>query len=132
MILENSYSPDIFYETSFGVLVLDVPLSLGSEVEVQPMVLTNSSALPLDLSTVTRDTDHIGYTIRPHAAYRSLGTGLLIYYKSWLRNSAPLRQDEVFLSLKLPSLYAFSALNKLTVVTTGNVADRLHDYLTML
>ena len=132
MILENSYAPDVFYETSFGVIILDVQVSVGSEVEVQPMTLTNSSALPLDLSTVTKDTEHIGYILHPHAAYRSLGTGVLIYYKSWLQNASPLRQDEVFLSLKLPSLYAFSALNKLTVVTTGSVADRLHDYLTML
>ena len=130
--LSVSYGRDLFYETPFGIFLSDVPVKSGTTLTLDPQPLTNPAVVPFDLFLVSESGNQIGYVIRPTIHYKTLGTGVILYYNSWFQNSKPLTSDEVFLALKLPSFYAYSAVNKITVLTTPELSDSLHDYLTML
>lgn len=64
----------------------------------------------------------------------NLGTALLLTYPSWqTSHGRSLSPSEVYQSFKHPSgLYAFSALNKVTLVTSSNIDPGLHEFLTLM
>jgi hypothetical protein len=132
VMISVPYGKDLFYETPFGILLSDFPLRSGTTLSLVHQPLTNPAVVPFELFLASDSGDHIGYVIRPSIHYKTLGTGVILYYNSWFQNSKPLTSDEVFLALKLPSLYAYTAINKITVLTTPDLSDSLHDYLTML
>lgn len=64
----------------------------------------------------------------------NLGSALLLTYPSWMsQRSRKIAEGEVFTSFRHPGgVYAFSVLNKVTLITSWHVSDRIHEFLTMM
>ena len=64
-----------------------------------------------------------------------MGSSLLLVYPSWADSSRrrALREEEVYTSFKYGGqVTAMSCLNKMTLITSCHLSDRLHDFLTMM
>ena len=64
-----------------------------------------------------------------------LGGSLLLVYPSWADSSRrrALREDEVYNSFNhRGQVTAISCMNKLTLITSYHLSDRLHEFLTMM
>jgi hypothetical protein len=131
-VLDISYGRDLFYNTPFGYLLPVVPLLRGTVLDLEEIESVNTPLLPFRMFQSVSGDNPSAFVFQPTVQCTNFGTGLMMFYPSWLRNAKPLSSEEVLVALKFPGLYAYSALNKMTLVTTSELSDSLHDYLTML
>lgn len=126
------YQEDVFYTVDPGFLVSNYPVRFGEEIEFHEFDLPQSSigTFRLLCNSVSNPS---AFLIQPTVPKtRNLGTGLILSYSSWLENPTRIEPEDVYLSLKMDGLLAFSAVNKMTVITTPEFSGPLHDYLTMV
>lgn len=127
-----SYGSDLFYSTPRGVLVSRVNLSANSQYVFDEVELPSSSLTPFRLFALPGLDGPSSFLIQPLIPHRNLLTGVVLFYNSWMSSPSPILPDDVHLSLRLEGLVTYSALNKMTVITTPEFSDRLHDYFTMV
>ena len=128
-----SLQPDVFYGVDGGFLLPLVRLS-PSTLPLTPLPPARSDLTHhLEMyESIDAAGEPTAFFLRSTIQVTNLGSGLLIAYPSWLSNPSPLREGEVVLALKNSYLCVYSALNKVTLVTTQVVNDSLHEFLTML
>lgn len=128
----TSYGTDLFYDVAGGVLVSRFPVLTGAELPFEEVDPQPSPLTPFRLFANPGLDGPTAFLIKPSIPYRNLSTGLVLFYNSWMSAPSPILPDDVHLSLRVDGLIAYSALNKMTVITTPEFSDRLHDYFTMV
>ena len=71
------------------------------------------------------------YLITSRFPVDNFHTGLVQIFKSWHANvdNPTLGNEDLYIALKLPGLFVYSALNKVTVVTLPDLHEKLEDLL---
>lgn len=117
-----------------GYLLPLTAAEAGKQLSFIEVVGTRAQDLPL---RVFRSVDGLGeptdeaYLIHSPYPVENLHTGLFQTFRSWQSqvSNPKVENDEVFLALKLPSLYVYHAANKATMITTADLDSRLEDLL---
>lgn len=133
---DRPYTPQVnlpsnAFHSAEGAFILPlVPLRAKTELRFE--ILSESSAIQPFHVLKARNVECLAFVSALHAD--NLGTGLLLSYPSWVtQRRKRLIEGELFISFRYPAgVYAFSALNKATLITTCHLSDQLHDFLTMM
>ena len=124
--------PSFVFHHSEGAYLLPLaPIRARTELQFQ-LLSAQSDIQPFH---VLISTDGRCLSFVSNLQVENLGGSLLLSYPSWAASSRrrALRQDEVYTSFKHESgVLALSCLNKMTLITTSHLSDRLHDFLTMM
>ena len=124
--------PSFVFHSSEGAHLLPLaPIRANSTLEFQ-LFSAQSDIQPFH---VLLSSDGRCFSFVSHLQVENLGGSLLLTYPSWSASSRrrALRQDEIYHSFKHESgVIATSCLNKMTLITTSHLSDRLHDFLTMM
>ena len=91
--------------------------------------------LPLSLGISGDLSDPLGFFVYvPQVKVVNLGTGLLLTHTSWWKHSTnlTLEDGELKTVLRMEDFYIFHAENKVTILTSANLSERIDEHLTLI
>ncbi len=121
----------VFHESEGAFLLPLHPLRANTTLEFQ-VLSAQSDIQPFHVLSSTDDSC-LCFVTELQATV--MGSSLLLTYPSWANSSRrrALREDEIYTSFKYGGqVTAMSCLNKMTLITSCHLSDRLHDFLTMM
>lgn len=128
---KTDYGSDLFYGVDGGIMTSSRPLLRNTTLAFDRVDLSNPALTPFELYAAISGNAQV-FFIKPMIPCRNLGTGVYLYYSSWMSTQTSVLPEEVHITLRLDNLVAYSAVNKMTIITTPEFSERLHDYLTMV
>lgn len=106
----------------------------GTEIQFNEIIGSRMQNLPIQVfksvNEEGEDTE-IAYLITSRFPVDNFHTGLVQIFNSWHRNveNPSIGKDELYMALKLPGMFIYAALNKVTLVTIPDLHEKLEDLL---
>lgn len=121
---------NVFHESEAAYLLPLVDLKAGSELQFE--LLSEASAIQPFHVLQSKEPECLAFVT--DLQVENLGFGLLLAYPSWMsQRRRRIADGELVTTFRHQSgVYAFTAVNKATLITTCHVSERLHDFLTMM
>lgn len=121
---------NLFHSSEGAFLFPVVPLRAGTELHFK-ILSPETDVQPFH---VLVSQDELCFAFVSRMKSQNLSTGVLLTYPSWESGrSRRIQPDEPYISFRHKcGLYAFSVMNKTTLITSSHISERMHDFLTMM